>query len=253
MITRRVLGTLTTVIVAASLARGASANLLSPGDSGPPDALTAPVPVLDKLLATKTGTFTGKNALNQVRFTGSYIEQVWLAAATPALGTTGTLDFYFQFTNDSSSKDAIQQFSVTDFNVFNAGDPIDVGFVPNAAAALAAPLLALAGTPFAPPFSTTGTALPGTVSRQAGDGAVVDFSFGPGGVAKGTTSQILKIATQATKYGDGTAQWQDGGVAAVIDLGPVPEASTVVGFGSLFGLGGLGMLLRRRNKGAAAA
>jgi len=236
-----------TVLATVALASGASAALLIPGASAAPDVIVAPSPA-DTLLATITRTFAGVNALGETRFTGSFVEQVWRMAVNPVLGTTNTLNFYFQFTNDASSDDAIEHFSVTNYKVSFAGDVIDVGFVPNAAAALAAP-------GFVPPFSVTGTDVPVLVSRQSGSGAVVDFSF-PGTLAvqPGSTTQILAIQTKATNFSLGTAQFQDGAVVSVLDLGPIPEASTVVGFGSLMGLGGLGMLrLRRRSKNTASA
>jgi hypothetical protein len=163
--------------------------------------------------------FTGVNVFNQTTFTGTLLEGVWQDL------NTGGLDFYFAVYNDSTSMDAINHFSVTDFSgVTTAVANIDYHIPTDIKAAVA--------------------------SRSA-SGDVVSFSFLPGfapgydEIAPGTNSADLLIMTNATSYTAGSAQISDGGVATAQILAPnaVPEPCSL----TALALGGLALLRRRKS------
>lgn len=238
MIIRRVLGNLTAMVAVAALANVASATVLAPGSPYvAPDPFTGPAST-DTLVASITQkSFTGLDSGTppNVRFTG------WVTQAVYQEAGTGYLDFYFQVHNDSTSADPIGHLSFTNYQQNYVGSFVDAGVD--------------LGTATYPGFSdfVAGTSSPTLVDRSGGTGAVIDFaSFltgGNAGITQGSTTNVIALKTHAVLFDKGSLQVTNGGVATVQVFGPVPEASTVVGFGSMLGLGGLGMLrlLRRRS------
>ncbi len=136
----------------------------------------------------------------------------------------GTLDFYYQVTNSSTSVDALARETDTAFTGFTTA----TGFRVDGAS--------LTGTHF-----VNGTIAPITADRNAG-GDVVGFSFNPPTTAEilpGTVSDVLVISTNATSYKAGNASVIDGGTTTVASYEPnstVPEPTSLllVGAGLVF-------------------
>lgn len=145
----------------------------------------------------------------------------------------GTLDFYYQVANDSTSSDALER--ETDVS-FAATSPLAVAFSIDPSN--------LAGV------FVTGTEAPVTADLSA-DGSVVGFNFQPpqdGGVQPGTVSDVLVISTTATTYTQGNASVIDGGTDTVLSYQPgsVPEPMSLFLFGGgLLALGGFSRLRKR--------
>jgi hypothetical protein len=147
----------------------------------------------------------------------------------------GTLDFYYQVANDSTSATAIRAVSNTSFTGFLT----DLGFRIDGST--------LTGTSF-----VDGTVAPLIGDRDA-SGAVVGFNFSPPNSAKilaGTTSNVLVISTDATKYEPGNSELLDGGSITVTTFqpaaNPIPEPMSFMLLGT--GLLGLGLLRRKTRK-----
>jgi hypothetical protein len=151
--------------------------------------------------------------------------------ARAAVYDTGTgLDYYYQFSNDASSKNGIERFSAYDFSLLGAT-------AVNVYQTAAAFGIFTAGTESADYADRTGA-------------GVIGFSFIPNGNSKiipGTTSFTQIIRTNAREYTVGNFGLLDGigdnakgfGVAA-----PVPEPATYAML--LAGLGMVGTIIRRR-------
>jgi len=137
--------------------------------------------------------------------------------------SSGTLDFYYLVSNNSSSVDNIGRLTTNNF----AGFTTDVSYL------------------------TTGGTAP-TDSDRSGAGDTVGFDFkGPNGntLAAGTSSAWIEISTNATSFAFiGSSNIIDGNVASVTTYSPTaaPEPMSMSLLGA--GLAGFGLLgLRRRS------
>jgi hypothetical protein len=156
---------------------------------------------------------------------GTLISAVFMEAG-------GTLDFYYQVENDSTSASAIARETDTNFGITTVytGFRVDGSSLPGGFA--------------------DGTVAPVTGDLNA-DSSVVGFSFNPpdsAKVAPGSTSYVLVVSTTSTNYTNGNASVIDGGTATVASYQPsnaTPEPTTFMLLGGgLLALGGL--RLRRR-------
>jgi len=149
----------------------------------------------------------------------------------------GTLDFYYQITNNASSATALARLTATDF----------FGFVTDAGFRSDGSTLG-AGTSF-----VDGTTQPITADSNV-DGSVIGFSFFPPSappteIAPGASSFVLVISTDATLFTNGNASIIDGGTDTVAAFQPTISSTSTPEPASL-GLLGIGLIalggLRRR-------
>lgn len=158
----------------------------------------------------------GKNALNQVRFTGLLGADAWQEPS-------GNYTFYFQYSNDATSVDAVHRLTMTGF----AGFTVDAFYLGGVPAGTVAPLLV----------------------DRSNDGNTVGFDFlpypfGPGYVQPGQATFILGIRTNATQFTEGTTSIIDGGIDTVKSFAPaVPEPTSM----AALALGLVGLIRKRRS------
>jgi hypothetical protein len=139
----------------------------------------------------------------------------------------GTLDFYYQVTNNASSATALAVLAPSDFTGFTT----DAGYRTDGDT--------LAGTTFA-----DGTIGPVTADSYGTDGSVIQFNFFPPStnnpeVGPGDTSNVVVVSTNATAFTAGDVAVIDSGTATV--AGYQPTASGVPEPASM-GLLGIGLI-----------
>ncbi len=141
----------------------------------------------------------------------------------------GTLDFYYQITNNPTSTNCGTAFKpacdplARETSVSFSGSTTALGFRTDGGA--------LGG------FSSfvNGTVHPVAGDRDAG-GDVIGFSFGPPDAARiqpGQTSNVLVISTNATTFTSGGATVSDGGTFTVAAFAPAPVTPTPTVTGTL--------------------
>lgn len=151
--------------------------------------------------------------------------------ARTAVYDTGTgLDFYYQFSNDASSKNGIERFTGYDFSALGASN------------------IEVFQTSSAFGIFTAGTEFSDGADRTSG--GVIGFNFIPNGLSKvnpGTTSFTQIIRTNARAYATGNFGLLDGigdNAAGFAVAAAVPEPETYAML--LAGLGLVGTIIRRR-------
>ncbi len=200
------------------------------GAFGTAQATTLGISVPVNNVAYAPGSFGG-TLLNQATTLISNVS--YNGTARTAVYDTGTgLDFYYQFTNNSSSKNGLERFTAYDFSSLGATN-VEV-------------------------FQTSAAFGQFIVGTEYSDGAdrtalgVIGFSFIPNGMSKinpGTTSFTQIIRTNARNYTAGNFGLLDGigdnanGFAPTSAV-PEPETYSML----LAGLGLMGAIARRRNK-----
>ena len=151
----------------------AQASLLNPGQTAPPDVLTAPT---GSPLATISGT------ISPGTFTTTYTE--WVFADSNNTFCAGCLDFVYQFTDNGPGIN--ERYTGYSF----AGFMVDVGYDP-----------------------ATGTMVPSTVDRSTNGDVVGFNYIGTDEITSGETTPLLIIETNATTYVPGLVSAQDGSAA----------------------------------------
>lgn len=217
---------LATALAAAGILGNAQAVVVSPGTGpiagpavGPPYSSVSDFGTLLEFVSTDLSTPTFAGEARAAVFDGR----------EPGVN----LDFYYQFTNFGSSKDAIARITAGGF----AGMSVDVrqdggmwgSFVRGMSAA-------------------------GTVDM--GSDGTLGFNFTPNAVSPGMTTTVLRVRTAATSYVDnfmgiidGTATFAPAFAPGGVQLPPVaeiPEPGTYALM--LAGLGMLGVIGRRRRQ-----
>jgi hypothetical protein len=189
-------------------------------------ALVANVPTAS---VDSAPAFFGGSLLDSVSTNISNIS--YNGIARTAVYDTGTgLDFYYQFTNNSSSKNGVDRFSAYDYSSLGASQisvfQTSVGFG----------------------IFSNGTEQSDYADRTLA--GVIGFNFVPNGASKilpGTTSFIQIIRTNATSYTAGNFGLLDGiadNAAGFAPTSPVPEPESYAMI--IAGLGLIGFVARRR-------
>jgi hypothetical protein len=195
-------------------APAAQANVLAPGASGSPDPLSLGV---GSTLVADTGSLSFTNSA----FSGMIDEWVYEDTANPF--GSGDLTWVIQVANDPSSSDAIARVTAGNFSTFMT----DVG-------------------------DNGGVNAPSLVDRDT-PGHTIGFSWAPtGGLLAGETSDLLMIATNATRFATGSLAVIDSETSDLTGYAPsaVPEPATWALM--LLGFAGLGVAGYRRPRKASA-
>lgn len=180
------------------------------------------------------GTLVAKNPDTHWSFTTTAGTTSGTLDTAVYLESSGTLDFYFQVTNDASSVSSIARVSMVTFSPFST----NVGFRTDGAS--------LPGGVFVDGTCSPTAHCPNTADR---DGSVVGFNFGPtpaGKIAPGQTSVVFVISTNAMHWKEGNVEFLDGGDITLKGgfqpTSGVPETTTM----ALLGGGLLGLMGIRR-------
>jgi len=173
-------------------------------------------------------------------FGGTLLDSAVSAISTPGWSGTartavykndlGTLDFYYQFSNNASSATGIERFAT--FNYGTLGNTAFNVYQTSAAFGV----------------FTAGTEVSDNADRSA---SVVGFSFVPNGSSKiypGTTSFTQIIRTDAKGYTSGNFGILDGYSANAVAFAPLPVPEPESFAMLLAGLGLMGTIARRRTR-----
>jgi len=200
----------------------ASADILVPGASGPPDIFALAGTSLQ-------ASISGPWANTTSTMSGTYVTAVFSDPANTFCA--GCLDFMYQVTNNVGSTDSVGRTTAINFT----GWLTDVGFAAN-------------GSSLGGGF-VNGTVVPVTVDRS-GSGDSIGFSFTPfsASIQAGQTSNVLVIETNATNFAPGFFSLIDGGVTTVAAFEPtaarVPEGSAL----GMLGISGFALLGAMKRK-----
>lgn len=195
--------------IAAATAPLAMANTITTGQTVTPDVYASIPGTVDTLYPTLSGTFVGST------FTATYTDSVYMGNMFGA----NDLSFVISVTNDSG--DSIESISTGMLSGSFGPFSLDVGYL------------------------TNGNLAPVNVSDT---GTSLHFSFVPGSLAPGQTSDTLVVETSATLATVGGLSAQDtlaGNGSGYVPTAATPEPGSLMLLGTgLFG--GAATLLRRR-------
>jgi hypothetical protein len=212
------------------------ATILAPGDVVVPVVLADPVAPGDV-----------EASLDELAFATPFYSGTLTAAVVRNAG--GTLDFYYQVTNNASSIHSLSRNTDSLFADATTTFPTDVYYRTDDAGL--------------PALFSTGVAgaTPLTADRSPG-GEVVGFQFTQLGLGSGTrinpgeTSMILVIRTDAVDFTDGFSSLLNGLPVALTTFGPataqapIPEPASLLLLSSAFGAASYMARNRRRRKSA---
>lgn len=198
-----------------------------------PSVSTGTPPFGGTFVQSATSSFT---ALPAGTINATLFSAVYRVGGGPGVGT---LDFYYQIVNTSStfaiSNGGVNSFANAVLSVAETSDDVD----------------GAGGS-----FTSVGTSYFLDASRGAGAGPDVNFSFIAGGLASGATSNIFVIRTNATTFttagsfslqGGGNVAAASGPVIAAVPVVVVPEANAGLLAGlALPILGGVAVLRRKK-------
>ncbi|MGH9942053.1 MAG: PEP-CTERM sorting domain-containing protein [Pyrinomonadaceae bacterium] len=221
------------------------------GTAFAPSALAGPVAVTPlptvPAVTTSVTPVTTTYVANDISLLGSFNTFVSNASFNGNARTAvvrnagGTLDFYYQFTNNASSASAISRLSMFNF----AGFTTSVAQIQDGTSISIAPGLFVMGT--------AGDGVADLATRDALPGETVGFNFTPPpNLRPGSFSFVFVIRTNATNFTTGNLGVINGiteNAPAFAPAGaPIPEPASMILLGT--GLAGIAAGIRKRRDAA---